>query len=70
MTEVVECHSGFEYAERPLAVNWEGSRYAVLEILAQWRTSGGRCFRVRTEEEKAFELFYSELHDEWRVKPV
>lgn len=67
---LVECHSGYTYAERPVALYWQGSRLEIAAIEAQWRIPGGRCFRVRTTEEHRFELFYGELYDEWRVNPV
>ena len=31
MGELVECHSGFTYADKPVALTWEGRR---LEIVA------------------------------------
>jgi hypothetical protein len=68
--EVVECHSGFEYAERPVALWWQGRRLVVEAVEAEWRISGGKKFRVRTVEGQVFELLYVELYDEWRVHPL
>jgi hypothetical protein len=68
--ELVECHSGFTYAERPIALRWEDMRLEVDEILARWRIPGGQCFRVRVHDGRVFELFYGELYDEWRVSAV
>ena len=68
--EVVECHSGYTYAERPIALHWGGVRLPIAEILARWRISGGLRFRIRTEDDRVFELFYGELYDEWRVSQV
>jgi hypothetical protein len=68
--DLVECHSGYEYADRPVALYYEGERLEIVEIIARWRIPGGRCFRVMTAGEQAFELFYGELYDEWRVNPV
>lgn len=63
----VECHSGYEYAERPLAIHWEGERLEIEAIEERWRIPGGKCFRVRVRDGRRFELFYGELYDEWRV---
>ncbi len=70
MSDVVECHSGFEYAERPVALTWEGQRLAIQKVEDAWRIPGGRRFRVITEDGRVFELFYGELYDEWRIHPV
>jgi hypothetical protein len=70
MNDLVECHSGYTYAERPLAFQWEGRRHAIKESLASWRIPGGICFRVVTEENETYELFYGEMYDEWRINPI
>jgi hypothetical protein len=63
----VECHSGFAYAERPVAFRWQGGRLVVAAILEQARTPAGRHFRIRTQDGQEFELDYLEATDEWRV---
>ena len=63
----VECLSGHTYAERPIALWWEGERLTIVEIIAQWRIPGGRRFRVQAENDQSFELCYSEQQDEWQV---
>ncbi len=70
MNDLVECHSGYTYAERPVAFHWEGKRREIVEVIKEWRIPGGHCFRVKTLENETFELFYGELYDEWRVNPV
>ena len=70
LEDLVECHSGYEYAERPTALRWEGQRLEIVEIQDQWRIPGAHCFRVRTSDERTFELFYGELYDEWRINPL
>ncbi len=70
MSDPVECHSGYEYAERPVALHWEGERLEITAIEAEWRIPGGHCFRVKTRDERKFELFYGELYDEWRINPI
>ncbi len=66
----VQCHSGYEYAERPTALILEDQRYEVEVVEDQWRIPGGKCFRVRLQDGRSFELFYGELYDEWRINPV
>jgi hypothetical protein len=66
----VECHSGYEYAERPIALILKSQRYEVEVVEDQWRIPGGKCFRVRLQDGRRFELFYGELYDEWRINPV
>ena len=68
--ELVECHSGFKYAERPLALHWEGERLEIEQIVSQSRIPGGKRFQVRVRDGRVFDLFYGELYDEWRVNPA
>lgn len=63
----VECLSGNTYAERPIALWWEGERLIITEIEARWRLPGGRRFRVQTENGLAFELYYADEQDAWQV---
>jgi putative sterol carrier protein len=70
MSEIVECHSGFAYADRPVALTWEGQRLEIRRILAEWRTPEQNRFRVRTSDGREFELAYSHITDEWRVEQL
>jgi len=67
MSDIVECHSDYTYAERPTALTWEGQRLEIAEILLQWRTPEGKGFRVRTIGEQVFELLYREVANEWQI---
>ena len=69
-SELVECHSSYTYAERPIALHWEGERVEIDEIITRWRIPGGIRFRVSAVDGRLFELFYGELYDEWRVSLV
>jgi len=69
MSDVV-CHSGFTYAERPIAFWWGEERFEVSAVEANWRTPQGKGFRVRTQQGLRFELFYDEHNDEWEIIPV
>ncbi len=67
VSETVECHSGYTYGERPTAFYWEEVRLCIAEIEAFWRTPDGRKFRVRTEDDRIFELSYDALNDAWQI---
>ena len=68
--ELVECRSDSQYAERPLALVWEGERLEIAEILARWHGPGEKGFRVQTSDKRIFELRYREVPDEWEVHPI
>jgi hypothetical protein len=64
---IVRCYSGQTYAERPLSFNWENKEYEVAEIEAEWRGEGTKNFRVRTKDNKLFQLCYNESQDKWSL---
>lgn len=66
----VECRSDSEYAERPLALTWQGERFEVVEILGRWRGPYEKGFRVKTADGQAFELIYREMLDNWHIQPL
>jgi putative sterol carrier protein len=66
----VECRSDSEYAERPLAITWNGDHYEIAEIVARWRGPSEKGFRVKTANGQAFDLTYREIPDEWIVQPI
>ena len=66
-SKTVETHSGYTYGERPVALYWEGSRLQIAEVETRWRSPDGKGLRVRTEDDRVFELYYDRLSDEWRV---
>lgn len=68
--DIVECRSDSEYAERPLALVWEGQRLEVAEIVATWRGPGEKGFRIKTVQGTAFDLAYHEIADEWQIQPI
>ena len=68
--DTVECLSGSMYAERPLALHWEGERLEIEAILAQWRTGEERWFRVRTRDGRFFDLAYAESGEGWQIQPI
>jgi len=76
MSDIVECHSGFTYAERPAALTWQGKRLIIAEILSQGRTPQVKWFRVRTTDGQLFDLSYADATDEhssdlgWQIHQV
>ena len=68
--DLVECHSGFTYADQPTACLWQGQRLLVAEIQAEGRTPQGRWFRVLTMDRQVFMLSYSEETDGWQIQQV
>ena len=40
LKDLVECHSGYEYAERPVALHWQGQRLEIESVEAEWRIPG------------------------------
>ena len=68
MTELVECHAGYTYPERPSAVIWGDKRLSVIELIERRKTPDGRYFLVRTEDDLAFILIYNEVNDAWQVR--
>jgi hypothetical protein len=68
--DTVECLSDHEYADRPLALTWEGQRLEIAAIIATWRGPNEKGFRVQTIDGHAFELTYREVPDEWIIRPI
>jgi hypothetical protein len=67
MGELVECHSGFTYADKPVALRWENRRLEITAITSQWRSPQARHFRVCTSNGQEFELSYREVDNDWQI---
>lgn len=63
----VECLSSQAYADRPIALHWEGERLEIQTIVSRWRTPESIHFLVRTGDERTFELNYLEADDNWII---
>jgi hypothetical protein len=59
-----------DYAERPLAFDWEGQRLQIMKIVQRWRSPQGLGFQVVTDDQRLFELFYDLPGDAWQVKQI
>jgi hypothetical protein len=69
MNDQVICRSSSEYAEQPTGLVWEGNHVQISEIVSRGRIPEGKIFRVRTSDERIFDLTYDQLRDEWQIKP-
>ena len=63
----VECYSGSRYAERPIAVHWQGKRLEVRQVLHSWHTPNGPGFDVFVVDGRSLRLMYDERCDSWTV---
>ncbi len=68
--DLVECHSGFRYGEKPVVVCWQGRRLTVSKVISNSHTPTGWCYRVEVEGGEVFDLEYLEFEDVWRVMLV
>ncbi|MGQ9674053.1 MAG: DUF6504 family protein [Chloroflexota bacterium] len=71
----VECHSGYRYGQRPVAVCWRGERREVIKVERAWRSKGALAsnaishhFRVRLAGGELVDLVYDEAGDRWWVR--
>ncbi|MCD6402124.1 MAG: hypothetical protein J7L73_09375 [Anaerolineales bacterium] len=67
ISELVECYSGFEYAERPSAFYWNGQHIKIEKIINTHRDPQGKHFLVETSNGEVFELYYSIFSNEWHI---
>jgi len=70
MKELVECHSEYEYPEKPIAIWWQDERMIITQILREARIPDGKYFRVSTSEGFIFDLLYKELFDQWLINQL
>ena len=61
----VICYSAQAFAERPIAFLWQGAEHSVAKVDKEWREPGEKHFRVRTDDDRLFELCYHEASDRW-----
>jgi hypothetical protein len=66
----VECYSGAHFAERPVALAWNGERRSVEFVERAWQTPDGLTFIVQTADGRRFELNYSPSNDQWMARPL
>ena len=70
MSAIVECHSGYDYADKPVALTYLDRRLEIVTILAQGRTPDEKWFRVRTDDGQLFHLSYRRTSDDWQIQKL
>lgn len=70
MSDIVDCHSGFRYAERPTSFQYMGQFHQIHAILSESKTENGYQFIVLAETRHQYQLVYEELHDAWQINPI
>ncbi len=68
--DTVHAYAGFRYPEKPRSFEWEGKRYRVERVLAEWRTPQAHCFRVRCTDGALFEMCYHTEEETWFLREV
>jgi hypothetical protein len=63
----VKCYSGYIYAGEPRSFEWGGVAYEVKEVERAWQEPGERHFRVKTGDNRVFELCYHEAEGRWSL---
>ncbi|MFC2058860.1 hypothetical protein ACFLTS_04365 [Chloroflexota bacterium] len=66
----VRCYSGHTYAERPSSFILDSIEQTVRIIEKEWREPGEKRFRVRTEDDRIFNLRYNEQKDNWSAVEI
>ena len=61
----VSCFSGHTFADRPTGFVWRGAKTGVKEVEKEWLEPGEKHFRIKTEDDRLFELCYYEDDDRW-----
>jgi hypothetical protein len=61
----VQCYSGASYAERPIALIWQGSQYKISSVLSSQFTPSGKRFEVVLENGCTISLYYQTNSDLW-----
>jgi hypothetical protein len=69
MPDMVECHSGSEFAEEPRRFFWAGEWRRVTRVVIRRRLPEGKQFVVEEERDGLVVLTYEPLHGKWMIRP-
>jgi hypothetical protein len=70
MSDPIEFHSSYAYAQRPIVITWEDERVQVKMVLSEWRTPEGKYFRIQAEDERIFEVLYNKDIENWQIQEM
>ena len=65
---IVGCYSGYTYAGRPREFYWNGARFVVESIQAEWQSPDGKHFLVNAQDGSCYQLIYDEANDSWKIE--
>ena len=61
----VECNSGYQIKEKPVAFQFCDRRYKVKEVVDRWYGEGAIYFKVEADDNNIYLLKYEEGQDYW-----
>ena len=61
----VECYTGSQSQQNPVAFILRDSRYKVEEIIDRWYGEGSRFFKIKADDDNIYLLKYDERKDRW-----
>jgi hypothetical protein len=67
---IVQCTSGFRYAEKPVSFQFAEQTHQVTRILSESKSEEGYRFLVLTGQDEIFQLLYDEYQEQWSVRPI
>lgn len=63
----VEYRQGSDPTPRPIAFNWQGTRYVVNSVGRTWASEGEMHYLVMVQGDRVFELAYEDATGNWHL---
>ena len=61
----VFCRSEDSFPQQPVRLEWDGEIFDIITIISRSRLPDGLVFRVKTNGDRIFKLYYQEEKDLW-----
>ena len=61
----VECRSGYQIKEKPVAFQFCNRRYEVKKVVDRWYSEGAVYFKLEADDNNIYLLKYEEGQDSW-----